>query len=69
MILIVSVYNYVHAFHLHLVSTDAIVGLELAEYFIEENDRNFVVSILLLEKTLSVPISLQLTTTDETASK
>lgn len=38
-------------------------------YFIEENDESTVVSVLLLEKDLGLPISLQVTTTDQTAGK
>ena len=44
-------------------------GLEFSEYIIEESDKSFVVSILLVEKDLAMPISLQLTTTDVSASK
>lgn len=44
-------------------------GLEFPLYFIEENDESTVVSVLLLEKDLGLPISLQVTTTDLTASK
>ena len=38
-------------------------------YFIEESDESTVVSVLLLEKDLGLPISLQVTTSDQTAGK
>ena len=44
-------------------------GLEFPLYFIEENDESTIVSVLLLEKDLGLPMSLQVTTADLTASK
>lgn len=38
-------------------------------YFIKENDESTVVSVLLLEKDLGLPVTLQISTSDLTASK
>ena len=71
MILIVSdEYNhYAVIIILSLTIKDAVFGLEFPMYFIKEKDESTVVSILLLEKDLGSPVTLQLSTSDLTASK
>ena len=49
--------------------TDAVFGLEFPMYFIEESDTSTVVSVLLLEKDIGLPVSLQISTSDQTAGK
>ena len=63
--------NWLSQYHniSNLYTKGAVFGLEFSEYIIEESDKSFVVSILLVEKDLAMPISLQLTTTDVSASK
>lgn len=44
-------------------------GLEYEIYSADEDDNHFTVSVLLLEKDIALPLTLQLSATDVTASR